>query len=234
MWIANNTPWAGVPAPDSILRDTALLVAGWGLGILSSPITDLIRRRSAKHRLTRALRTELRSLQDALALVIIQVARRRGALTRPLLEALMSTLKTSGHAAGQSRAIKAIEGLVEPDVLSPVMAPAPDPAPDPRAPLTLRVYGVPFLDAHFHRLDLYSIETQRMLVELHAALLIYNQHADEAMNYHQMTFATGGGPDRLNALAANVETSYERATEKASDLVSRIAVLLQEPEMRNA
>jgi hypothetical protein len=234
MWFASSTAWAGLPAPDSVLRDAALLVAGWGLGILSSPITDLIRRRSAKHRLTRALRTELRSLQDSLACVVIQLARRRGVLTRPLLEALMSMLKTSGHVADRSRAIRTIEGLLEPDVLPSAAAPALDPAPDPRAPLTLGVYGVPFLDAHFHRLDLYSLETQRMLVELHAALVIYNQHADEAMNYHQMTFATGGGPERLSALAVNVETCYERAAEKASDLVSRIAALLQEPEMRNA
>ena len=234
MWIGDITSGVGPPAPDSLLRDFALLLTGWALGILSSPITDLIRRRSAKHRLTRALRTELRSLQDSLAVVVIQLARRRAVLTRPLLEALMSTLKTSGHVPGQSRAIKTIEGLLEPDMLSSTSAQAQDAAPDPRAPLALRVYGVPFLDAHFHRLDLYSLETQRMLVELHAALLIYNQHADEAMNYHQMTFATGGGQDRLDALAANVEISYERAAEKASDLVSRIAVLLQEPEMRNA
>lgn len=234
MWNADIAPGAGLAAPDSILRDFVLLLAGWGLGILSSPITDLIRRRSAKHRLTRGLRTELRSLQDSLAWVVIQLARRRGVLTRPLLEALMSTLKTSGQVAGQGRAIKTIEAMLEPDVLSPTTARVPDASLDPRAPLALRVYGVPFFDAHFHRLDLYSPETQRMLVEIHAALLIYNQHADEAMNYHEMTFATGGGQDRLHALAVNVETCYERAEEKASDLVSRIAVLLQEPEMRNA
>src|SRR5262245_9435660 len=149
MWFASSTAWAGLPAPDSILRDAALLIAGWGLGILSSPITDLIRRRSAKHRLTRALRTELRSLQDSLACVVIQLARRRGVLTRPLLEALMSTLRTSGHVTGQSRAVRTIDGLLEPDVLSSATGHAPDPAPDPRAPLTVSVYGVPFLDAHF-------------------------------------------------------------------------------------
>jgi len=233
MWIADIAPGAVVAAPESILRDLVLLLVGWGLGILSSPITDLIRRRTAKQRLTRALRTELRSLQDSLACVVIQITRRRGTLTRPLLEALMSTLKTSGLVASQGRAIKTIEGLLEDD--APLTAGhAPEAASHPRAPLTLRVYGIPFLDSHFHRLDLYSLETQRMLVELHAGLQLYNQHANEAMDYHQMTFATGSEKERLDALAVNVETCYERALEKASDLVSRIAVLLQEPEMRNA
>jgi len=233
MWIADIAPGAVVAAPESILRDLVLLLVGWGLGILSSPITDLIRRRTAKQRLTRALRTELRSLQDSLACVVIQITRRRGTLTRPLLEALMSTLKTSGLVASQGRAIKTIEGLLEDD--APLTAGhAPESASHPRAPLTLRVYGIPFLDSHFHRLDLYSLETQRMLVELHAGLQLYNQHANEAMDYHQMTFATGSEKERLDALAVNVETCYERALEKASDLVSRIAVLLQEPEMRNA
>lgn len=233
MSIASITPGGGPPGPASIYRDLALLLVGWGLGILSSPITDLIRRRTAKQRLTRALRTELRSLQDSLACVVLQITRRRGTLTRPLLEALMSTLKASGLVASQGRAIKTIEGLLEMDE-SPLTGQAPDVAPSPRAPLALRVYGVPFLDSHFHRLDLYSLETQRMLVELHAGLQLYNQHANEAMDYHQMTFATGSERERLDALAVNVETCYDRAVEKASDLVSRIAVLLQESEMRNA
>src|SRR5439155_11763367 len=74
-------PRAGPWAPGSILRDLALLLVGWVLGIVASPVTDAIRRRSAKQRLTRALRTELRSLQDTLAWAVVQIDRRRGVLT---------------------------------------------------------------------------------------------------------------------------------------------------------
>jgi hypothetical protein len=212
----------------------ALLFVGWALGILSSPITDAIRRRSAKLRLTRALRTELQSLQDTLACVVIQIARRRSVLARSLLEALMSTLRSSGQVVDHGRALKSIVGLLQLDDLALTTQQAPDPSPPPRVPLSLKVYGVPFLNSQFHRLDLYTPETQRMLVELHAGLQQYNQHADEAMNYHLMSFGTGLGQERLDSLAEHVETSCERAAEKASDLVSRIAVLLHEPEMHDA
>src|SRR6185369_1857640 len=70
--------------PGSIYASFLVLLVGWGLGILSSPITDAIRRRSVKQRMTRAVATELQSLQDALASVVIQVSRRRGVLTHSL------------------------------------------------------------------------------------------------------------------------------------------------------
>ena len=217
-----------------ILRDVALLLLGWALGILSSPITDAIRRRVAKQRLTRALRTEMRSLQDSLAGVVINIARRRGVLTRPLLEAMSSLLKASGHVPGQGKAVRTIDGLLESELVGTAGAATPDVTPNPRAPLSVRVYGAPFLDSHFHRLDLYSLEVQRMLVEIHAELQTFNQHAADAMSYHQMTLGNAVSGDHLEALAANLESSYEHAAEKASDLVSRIAVLLREPEMRDA
>src|SRR5439155_25453013 len=103
------------PPPGALYRDLAVLFVGWALGILSSPITDAIRRRSAKQRLTRAVTTELRSLQDTLASVVIQVAKRHRVLTRSLLEALMSTLKSSGHVIAEGRALRIIGGLLELD-----------------------------------------------------------------------------------------------------------------------
>ena len=93
---------------------------------------------------------------------------------------------------------------------------------------------MPFLESHLHRLDLYSHDTQRLLVEIRAGLQLFNQYADEAMHYHFMTFTSGIGRDHLDALLSNVETCYERSAEKASDLVSRVAVLLQSIEMRAA
>jgi hypothetical protein len=147
----------------------------------------------------------------------------------------MSTLQASGQVAGQGKTLRAIEGLLELDELTlPAGSHPPGPSPGTLALPSLRVNGVPFLDAHFHRLELYSVENQRLLVELHAGAAIYNQIASEAMNYHLMTFDAGIGKARLDALAVNIETCYERAAERASDLVSRIAVLLQTPEMRNA
>jgi hypothetical protein len=54
------------------------------------------------------------------------------------------------------------------------------------------------------------------------------------MHYHLMTFTSGLGHEHVDVLASNVETCYERAAEKASDLVSRVAELLQSSEMRAA
>lgn len=234
MWLIDATIDTGLSRLGAIDRDLVLLVIGWVLGIVSSPITDAIRRRMAKQRFSRALRTELRSLQDTLAFVVIQIARRRRVLSRSLLEALLSTLQASGQVPGQGRAIKAIEGQLEVDDLAQTGTTPPATFPQPLAPQVLRANGGSFLDAHFHRLDLYSVGTQRLLVELHAGTAIYNEHVSEAMNYHLMTFDTGIGKTRREALLAAIETCYERAAERASDLVSRIAELLQTPEMKNA
>ncbi len=217
----------------ALLRDTLLLLVGWALGILSAPITDTIRRRSAKLRLTRVLVTELRSLQDALAGVVIQVSRRRGALTRALLEALLTTLKSSGQVVAEGRAMRTIQGLLEMGDQALAVGPAPDPAPDRRL-LALKTDGLPFLESHVYRLDLYSHETQRLLVEIRAGLENYNECAEEATRYHFMMLGSGAGRESLRTLHGRVEASYDRAAEMASDLVSRIAVLMSLPEMRAA
>lgn len=229
MFIANSYP-AGAPlALAALYQDATVLLLGWALGILSSPITDAIRRRSAKQRLTRAVRTELVSLQDALASVVVQGARRHHVLTHSLLEALMTTLRSSGHEAASGKTLRAIDGLLELDERALA---ATEHALNPRDVISLKVGGAPFLESHLHRLDLYTPETQRLLVEVRAGLKVFDQHASEAMNYHFMTFASNVERQRMDALMNNVETCYQRAAEKASDLVSRIAVLMQSPEMR--
>ena len=222
----------GGPAPPgAFARDTAVLLIGWALGILSSPVTDAIRRRSAKQRLTRSVSTELRSLQDTLASVVLQVAKRRHVLTRSLLEALMSTLKSSGQVVADGRALRTIAGLLELDERAWVASQASDHLQGAGI-LSLKVYGLPFLESHLHRLELYSHDTQRLLVEIRAGVQLFNQLADEAQHYHFMTFASGIDQDRVESLVASMEACYERAAETASDLVSRIAALLQSGEMR--
>jgi hypothetical protein len=152
---------------------------------------------------------------------------------RPLLEALLTTLKSSGHVIAEGRAMRTINGLLElgEDALS--ASQVGDSATIPRT-LSLKVYGLPFVESHLHRLDLYSHETQRMVVEIRTGLQTFNQIADEATHYHFMMFGSGIGPESLALLKSNIETCYARAVEKASDLTARIAVLLQSPEMRTS
>ena len=218
------------PAPGSISNAILVLFVGWALGILSSPITDAIRRRSIKLRITRAVITELQSLQDAFANIVIQVSRRRGLLTRSLLEALRANLISTGQASDTAKTLKLIDDLLLLDETA-LAAERPAHASGPRTLLALRVQGLPFLESHLHRLDFFSHETQRRLLAIHAGLQVFNQHADEAMHYHMLTFNEGVSPDHLTALTHNIEASYGRAAEKASELVSQIAALLQSREM---
>ena len=211
--------------------DLAMLVIGWALGILSSPITDAIRRRSVKERITRAIRTELRSLQDSFATVVIQVSRRRGDLTHSLLDALMGTLMSSGQLPGGSKSLKLIDDLIDSGANLRTLTRAREAAGD-WAYLSVKVQGVPFLESHLHRLDFYSHETQRQLLEIHAGCEIFNQFADEAMRYHLMLFGEGIDQERRSALQCNIEKCYERAGEKASELVTLIAFVLRSAEMR--
>jgi len=207
-----------------------MLFVGWALGILSSPITDAIRRRSVKRRITRAIRTELLALQDALAMVVLQIARHRGTLSYSLLEAVMSTLRTSGHVPGVSRALKMSEDLLATDV-GTVAQPATGDAPPSRALLSLRVPGVPFIVAHLHRLDFYDHETQRQMLEIRAGTQAFEQIGEEAGRYYFMTFREGIDIEHMATLMGHLEQCYERAAEKASELVSQVAALLQSREM---
>ena len=208
-----------------------MLFVGWALGILSSPITDAIRRWSIKKRITRAIRTELQALQDALAVVVLQIARHRGELSYSLVEAIMSTLKTSGQSTAAGRALKLIDDLLLTDIGT--TPPPVDPAA-PRTPLSLRVPGVPFLVAHLHRMDFYSHEVQRQMLEIRAGTQVFEQLGEEAGRYHFLTFREGIDDEHMAALTANVEKCYERAAERASELVSQIAALLQNREMHVA
>jgi hypothetical protein len=219
------------PVHASVTMSLALLVLGWALGILSSPITDAIRRRSVKHRITRAIGTELRALQDAFAVVVIQVSGRSGALTHSLLEALMSTLMTSGHTIASSKALKVIDERVRSGASERMKPAATERGPRPVS-LALKVPGVPFLESHLHRMDFYTHETQRQLLEICAGAQIFNQFAEEAAHYQFLTFSSGTAPETVAALAVSSEKCQEQAAEKASELISQIAVLLRSPEMQ--
>src|SRR5262245_8217044 len=229
--VINTSHSPVLPDPAGFSADLAMLVLGWALGILSSPITDAIRRWSIKKRITRAIRTELQTLQDALAVVVLQIARHRGELSYSLLEAILSTLRTSGHVAGTGRALKMIDDLLLTDAGTPSATPPAEPPPT-RALLSLRVPGVPFLVAHLHRMDFYPHEIQRQMLEIRAGTQAFEQLGDEAMRYHFLTFREGTDPEYRTALMANVEECYERAAGKASELISQIAALLQSREMR--
>jgi hypothetical protein len=207
-----------------------VLLVGWALGILSSPITDAIRRRSVKQRITRAVRTELMSLQDSFAGVVLQISRRRGVLTHSLLDALQTTLISSGHSRGASKSLKLIDDLMGLDEAA-LAAGRGSQAGGTRAFLSLKVQGVPFLESHLHRLEFYSPETQRRLLEIHAGSQVFNQHVDEAMHQQMLTFDPGISEPNLASLLVNIELCYGGAAEKASELVSQIATLLQSAEM---
>jgi hypothetical protein len=222
----------GSTASAAISPELGTLFLGWALGILSAPITDSIRRWSVKKRISRAVRTELLSLQDALAVVVIQASRRRGLLTHSLLEALMSTLKTSGHAPDTGKALKLIDDLLYSSGGAPAAAEALETGKARVVP-SIKIQGVPFLEAHVHRLDFYPHEIQRQLLEIRAGIHVLNQHAEEAARYHFMTFSERSDAQVLEVLTANFEACCERAAEKASELVSHVAVLLQRRELRS-
>ena len=219
-----------MPRPrDRCLDAILVLVVGWALGILSAPVTDAIRRRSVKQRMTRAVATELQSLQDALVGVVIQVARRRGVLTHSLLDALRVTLETAVRLGGVAKSLRTIDDLLRLD--DAALATAPAQPVSVRTFLSLRVQGLPFLESHLHRLEFYSHETQRQLLEIHAGAREFDRQVEEANRYHLLTFNGGPSQTRLLELMANIETCYVRAAEKASELVSQINLLLQSPEM---
>ena len=218
-------------ASTGVANAIAVLLVGWALGIVSAPVTDAIRRRSVKQRMTRAVATELQSLQDALVGVVIQVARRRGTLTHSLLDALRVTLETALRWGGPANSLETIDELLRQDDAALAMVP-PTEALGGRTFLSLHVQGLPFLETHLHRLDFYSHETQQRLLEIHAGSREFDRHVDEATRYHLLTFSGGPSQTRLLELTANIEGCYSRAAEKASELVAQINALLQSSEMR--
>jgi hypothetical protein len=216
---------------SSLLDAIVVLLVGWALGIVSAPVTDAIRRRSVKQRMTRAVVTELQSLQDALVGVVIQVARRRGVLTHSLLDALRVPLESAVRWGGTTRSLKIIDDLLRRDDAALATPPVPETL-GVRTFLSLRVQGLPFLESHLHRLEFYSHETQRRLLEIHAGSREFDRQVEEATQYHLLTLSGGPSQSRLVELMANIETCYGRAAERASELVSQITALLQCPEMR--
>lgn len=197
-----NTITHSGPSPTYLTF--VVLVVGWALGILSSPITDAIRRRSVKQRITRAVRTELMSLQDAFATVVIQISRRGGKLTHSLLDALQTTLISSGQTSSASRTLKRIDDLM--DLTEDALATGRgSPADGSRAFLSLKVQGVPFLESHLHRLEFYSHETQRRLLEIHAGSQMFNQHVDEAL-HHQMLTSTRASAKRISPRSSSTSS----------------------------
>ena len=174
--------------------------------------------------------TELLSLQDSFAGLVTQVSRRRGVLTHALLDALQTTLISSSQSSGASKTLKLIDDLLGQDEAA-LGGGRGSMSAEPTAFLSLRVQGVPFLESHLDRLEFYTHETQRRLLEIHAGSQVFSQQAEEALQLQMLTFDPGMAEANRAALLANIESCYGRAAEKASELVSQIAVLLRSAEM---
>ena len=192
--------------------------AGRGLGARDSLLPDHRRDPALvdQKRITRAIRTELQTLQDALAVVVLQIARHRGEMGYSLLEAILSTLRTSGQVAGSGRALKLIDDLLLTDTGTPATTP-PAEAPPGRSLLSLRVPGYRSWSRTFTAWTSTRTKSSGRCSEIRAGTQAFEQLGDGRCATTSSPSRDGVDPGYHAALMANVEECYQRAAGKASE-----------------
>ncbi len=74
-------------------------------------------------------------------------------------------------------------------------------------------------------------ETQSLLFQLHGSIALFNQHIDDTLRYHWLTFENLEVRNR-EAVEQNIHTTRGHAFDFAMRVVSTITTVLEEPDFK--
>lgn len=198
-------------------------------GIASTLLLGLIDRRIQRGRMAQALGTELSILQFRMISACLMVARRRARVTPELLEKLRTRIK-GGPATKDLQVvgtmIDMLTGLPREDLIA-----WQTPPPGPPRGLSLKRYDLPYLESALARIDLLRKETQGLLFQTRGALDLFNQHVDEVMRYHWLTFEVVDSRNHA-IVEGNIERNHDYIVDAALHVVNSLAVVLAQQDFR--
>lgn len=211
--------------------EIALVVVGWLLGLLTSPITDAIGRVRERRDLARALRVELTELRLRLAGYAWYVWSKQGDLTMERVEWCARTLEASPGdetATGMAQNIRGILSNGEQQLN--LMNAHNRASSNNQSTMSSRKVEAPFLSAHLHRLIVLKPKTQQQLLGIDSQLRILNELVDEHSLFFQLTFNGDLRDENREVVMSNLRRTAGRIADRAMYIGKAIEAIAFEEE----
>lgn len=210
------------------MRDIALVILGWLLGLLAPGIAEHIRAAYQRKQLTRALIAELRELQLNLALVAWRLRFHLGTIDATLMTWLRAIADSY---AGLEDDPDTLEGLRKflsqpPEQMAAAATAGAEsrrvPSRSPRVP----PLSFPFLTTNTGMLSTLSADLQIRLWQIHNQLQIFNDQAALVRSQMDRTFDSSLSAENRAAIQENIDSGYGILAERAKRTADIIGILL--------
>ena len=163
------------------VSQVALLIVGWVIGLLSTPITTAIQRRRERLDLAAAIETELQEIRERMLVVAYAYWRKVGELTPARLEHITAVLERSSSNPALVAMAKNLREIIaaaagELEILN---TPRPTRHERPDELFRARAVQAPFLESNLARLAVFRRASVRALLSIESQFRLYNQLVDE-------------------------------------------------------
>jgi hypothetical protein len=206
---------------ESFLKTVLSILVGWGLGLLSPPIVDLIQRRRRRQEIKQGLIIEFEGLRVSLAALTYQLASSRGALTRELIQVVESIFRSDKAFS---------ETTVTAELLRSWLA-LPDDELERKLrklgpiPISFKKLSLPYTMTHLSSLSLFSEEFQRLALKVWSRVEILNQEMEFASFFFQKTFDSVS-ESAHKTIVGNLDRSYVNLMNLSRPLIDDLNALL--------
>lgn len=203
-----------------LIEQVVLIVLGWLLALLTTPIVEAIKRRREIRETRSTLLAELNELKYRLAIVAYNIENQYGKLDKDFLKWVYPLVKDySGPMPAKS-----MQPVIEKLLASPEteLAAAVIAGRTIGTGLSLKRYPVPFLSSRLQSIAWLPQKIQRLLLEIHTQLGILDAEAETAQYYFRMIFDASLTGDNRAVVKANLEEAYINYGSIAKLLVDRI------------
>lgn len=168
------------------MAEVGLVVLGWFLGLVSTPIVEWISRSYRRRQLRRTLWAELDEFRYKLIMICSQIRFTQARLDSQFLAWAKKHIEAySGVQAESLGRERMMEFATLPQEQLDQFNAAPR---HPREGIVFMRYGLPFLESQLGDLRIFPLQTQRRLLEIVMRLDAFNQTVDQIAANTQRTF----------------------------------------------
>jgi len=207
---------------ESFWKTIVSILIGWGLGLVSPPIVELIQRRRRRREIRQGLIIEFEGLRLTLAALTYQLASSRHALNRELIEfiePMFRSDKAFPETTATADALRSLLGLPDDELGSRLRKQGP-------IPISFKKFSLPYMMTHLSSLSLFSEEFQRLALKTSSRLQIINQEIEFASFFFQKTFDSTS-ESMHETLVENLGRSYENLLNLSRPLLDDLNALLK-------
>jgi hypothetical protein len=208
--------------------DILLIIVGWTLGLLGSPVADAIRNRRAAAALRESLAIELDELQRRLAYDAFIIADHLGAFDHRLVRWLLGAYRDYRGLYADAETVKLLEEFAThtDDQLHRMNASRTHGTG--RVLIPKRVLA-PVLDSVTPMLPHMERELQQRVLEIRRILIALEEHGEAIREQYRLTFTEDGSrqKDRLTANIGILSRLWLAAARDAADISQSVVIALR-------